>query len=124
MLNDVIHLVVPKIILTFASVNKIKENWVMSKKEIGLIASAKYCIKNNDDNFEKYLADIIDDNYFGEGQLIFGKQRVDIESIWTDDDRTIYVHVNSIHFEGDLLLRSMSMSNQLRVIKMLEERNS
>lgn len=26
MLNDVIHLVVPKIILTFASVNKIKEN--------------------------------------------------------------------------------------------------
>ena len=124
MLNDVIHLAVKKIMLTFASVNKIKENWVMSKKEIGLIASAKYCIKNNDDKFEKYLADIIDDNYLGEGQLIFGKQRVDIESIWTDDDRTIYVHVNSIHFEGDLLLRSMSMSNQLRVIKMLEERNS
>lgn len=124
MLNDVIHLAVQKIILTFASVNKIKENWVMNKKEIGLIASAKYCINHNDDNFEKYLADIINDNYFGEGQLIFGKQRVDIESIWTDDDRTIYVHVNSIHFEGDLLLRSMSRSNQLRVIKMLEERNS
>ena len=96
----------------------------MNKKEIGLIASAKYCIKHNDDNFETYLADIIEDNYFGEGQLMFGKQRVDIESIWTDEDRTIYVHVNSIHFEGDLLLRSMSRSNQLRVIKMLEERNS
>ena len=95
----------------------------MNKKEIGLIATAKYCIKHNDDNFEKYLADIINDNYFGDGQLMFGKQKVDIESIWSDEDRTIYVHVNSIHFEGDLLLKSMSKSNQLRVIKMLEERN-
>lgn len=95
----------------------------MNKREIGLIAVAKYCIKHNDDNFEKYLVDIINDNYFCEGQLMFGKQKVDIESIWSDEDRTIYVHVNSIHFEGDLLLKSMSKSNQLRVIKMLEERN-
>ena len=58
MLNDVIHLAVPKIILTFASVNKIKENWVMKESNVRIsIDDAIEMYHSGNEKFKKIALD-------------------------------------------------------------------
>ena len=76
-------------------------------------------INENNDCFEWFLCNRFDNNYYGEGKLTFGRQNVTIESIWTDKDNHINIHVDCPDYEGDILMKSISKSNQLKVITML-----
>lgn len=80
--------------------------------------AAEYINKNND-CFEWFLCNRFDNNYYGDGKLTFGRQNVAIESIWTDKDNHINIHIDCPYYEGDILMKSISKSNQLKVITML-----
>lgn len=72
--------------------------------------------------FEGFLGDWITDNYYKYGaKLKFGRQEVEIESLWVDGDGRINVHVCSKHFEGDLYLTSLNKRNILVVLNLLKE---
>ena len=73
---------------------------------------------------DKLLLHDFDDNYYGDGAITIGDDiNITIESIWTDtsrDDREVLmVHVNDLCFEGDIEYRSLSMSNQMRIVRMM-----
>jgi len=86
-----------------------------------ILAEAKIFVNANDgDAAEKLLIYEFDDNCYGEGFLVFGKTKITIESIWTDDDNHLNIHVNDKWFEGDVLFRSLSKANQKRVIQTVE----
>lgn len=85
------------------------------------LAEAKIFVNADDsDAAEKLLIEEFDDNCYGEGSLVFGKTKMTIESIWTDDDDHLNIHVNDKWFEGDVLFRSLSKANQKRVIQTIE----
>lgn len=77
-------------------------------------------------DIDKLLLHDFDDNYYGDYAITIGDDlNITIESIWTDtsrDDREVLmVHVNDVCFEGDIEFWSLSMSNQMRIVRMLEE---
>lgn len=93
--------------------------YVTKKQKFDWLEQAKDYIKQGDDYFEEFLVNQFDENYYGEGTLTFGKQKVEIESVWTDTDNHINIHVESKYYEGDVLMKSLSKSNQLKIIDML-----
>lgn len=98
-------------------------NNTISDKErlLSRLNTAKVLIKANEPYYESYLVDIFDDNYYGETSLVFGKHKTTVESIWTDSDEHINIHVDDRYFEGDLLFKSLSKTNQLKIIEMLKK---
>ena len=92
------------------------------QNDLDLLEIAEEDIKKDDDYFEEFLCNKFDENYYGEGTLTFGRQKVDIESIWTDSDNHINIHVNGPYYEGDVLMKSISKRNQLKVIAILRNR--
>jgi len=65
--------------------------------------------------------DIIDNNYYGElDDVKIGKSMCEIESIWTDADGEINLHVDNIAFEGDILLKSLPDKEIAKVVKSVE----
>ena len=92
---------------------------VSKQKKLDWLELAEEYIKKNDDYFEEFLCNQFDGNYYGDGTLAFGRQKVEIESIWTDSDNHINIHVDSPYYEGDILMKSISKNNQLKVITML-----
>jgi len=66
--------------------------------------------------------DRIDGNYFGMlDNVMIGRSMCDIESIWTDADGEINLHVDNIAFEGDILLKSLSDKEIAKVVKSVEQ---
>lgn len=72
---------------------------------------------------KQMLLDDYDDNYYGEGTLLLGnmagKAEIDIESVWTDVENGLMLHVNHETFEGDIIFASLRVENQARVINMM-----
>lgn len=95
------------------------KNYDLSEKLNALVYAKRLVRFDADREAIKLLANKFDDNYYGEDILKFGKQVVDIESVWTDDTNEILIHVNSKYYEADVRFVSMSKTNQFRVIDML-----
>jgi len=65
--------------------------------------------------------DRIDGNYFGMlDKVMIGRSMCDIESIWTDADGEINLHVDDVAFEGDILLKSLPDKEIAKVVKSVE----
>ena len=95
---------------------------ITKQQKLEWLELAEEYIKKNDDYFEEFLCNQFDENYYGEGTLTFGRQKVLIESIWTDKDNHINIHVDCPYYEGDILMKSISKKNQLDIIAMLRKR--
>jgi len=66
--------------------------------------------------------DRVDSNYFGLlDKVMIGRSMCDIESIWTDADGEINLHVDNVAFEGDILLRSLPDTEIAKVVKSVEQ---
>lgn len=64
----------------------------------------------------------LDDNYYGDGYILFGKKRIDVESIMVDDEFNVKVHINCEAFECDVNLVDLSKKNAKRVMRLLYAR--
>lgn len=88
-------------------------------KEVELLIDiATEINKGNDgiDLLERSVYKDYDDNYFGELSIELYGNKVEVESIWTDKDSHINLHLCDKEFEGDILLKSISDNNQLVVL--------
>jgi len=52
---------------------------------------------------------------------MIGRSMCDIESIWTDADGEINLHVYNVTFEGDILLKSLPDKEIAKVVKSVEK---
>ena len=95
---------------------------ITKQQKLEWLKLAEEYINENDDYFEWFLCNQFDENYYGEGKLTLGRQKVAIESIWTDKDNHINIHVDCPYYEGDILMKSISKKNQLDIIAMLRKR--
>lgn len=96
----------------------------IKEKRAGWLEMGLEYINKKDDYFEELLCNQFDGNYYNEGlTLNFGNIKVEVESIWTDKDNHVYLHVCSPMFEGDVKMSSISLHNQRKVVKMLKEYN-
>ena len=95
---------------------------ITKEKKLEWLKLAEEYVNENDDYFEWFLCNNFDGNHYGGGKLTFGRQNVEIESIWTDRDNHVNIHVDSPYYEGDILMKSISKRNQLKVISMLRNR--
>lgn len=97
---------------------------ITKQQKLEWLELAEEYINENDDylTLEWFLCNQFDENYYGEGKLTLGRQKVAIESIWTDKDNHINIHVDCPYYEGDILMKSISKKNQLDIIAMLRKR--
>lgn len=95
---------------------------ITKQQKLEWLELAEEYINENDDYFEWFLCNQFDENYYGEEKLTLGRQKVAIESIWTDKDNHINIHVDCPYYEGDILMKSISKKNQLDIIAMLRKR--
>ena len=95
---------------------------ITKQQKLEWLELAEEYINENDDYFEWFLCNQFDENYYGEGKLTLGGQKVEIESIWNDKDNHINIHVDCPYYEGDVLMKSISKKNQLDIIAMLRKR--
>lgn len=92
----------------------------MTKKDWFELAEKRFI--NHEDDFVEALAYTFDDNYYnGCKDLVIGGLLIAIESLWTDDDGNVMVHVNCLEFEGDLKLASLTRDNQASVLWLIKE---
>lgn len=91
-------------------------------KLLKLQYAKEYIKQQNYCQLDSILANEFDDNYLGECTLTFGKQKAEVESIWTDVNKCINIHIDSPYYEGDILLNSISKSNQMKIVDMLRKR--
>ena len=79
-------------------------------------------VNGNDEESEEYLLHDFDENYYGDGHILLSGQKAEVESVWTDSDNNLNIHVDHPEFEGDILYRSMHSYNQTAVIAILRKR--
>lgn len=62
----------------------------------------------------------LDDNYYGDCFILLGRKRIEVESIYCNNDNAM-VHLSCEAFEGDVKMVALSVSNIKRVMKFLRK---
>lgn len=64
----------------------------------------------------------LEDNYVIEDNsyIIIGRKKVGVESIWHDGSN-VMIHVEHDEFEGDIIFKTLSRQNQLRLMKLMRQ---
>jgi len=105
--------------MTMKEIRK-KSNEIKKKRIDAVIAKVKET--DTTSTTEELISDTIDGNYYGElDKVKVCKCKVEIESIWTDADGHINLHIADEEFEGDVQLFSLPDKEIIKVLKSVKK---
>lgn len=94
---------------------------MIAKEEWLALAIRKF---ERNEEYEDCVAYLFDDNYTCDDVVTYitiGTEKAIVESVWTDGDDKVMLHISCKVLDGDVHMTSLTKRNQKRVLEMMAQ---